>query len=302
MLSARALLYTEMVTAPAVIFGDKERLLGFSDVEHPVALQLGGSDPEQLAEATRIGAGFGYDEINLNVGCPSDRVQSGAFGACLMRDPGLVARCVEAMIAASDGVEITVKCRIGVDDQVPAVALRDFLAQVSGAGVRRFAVHARMAWLEGLSPKENRTIPPLDYALVAAVRDENPQLHISLNGGIGTLDEAAAHLDDGFAGVMIGRAAYHEPWATLSGADERLFGDAPRAGGEADVIEAMIEYTASRGAPVKTVGRHMLGLFNGKPGAKAWRRYLSEHMHLPDAGPHTLREAYQQMARHPAYA
>ncbi len=302
MLSKRALLYTEMVTAPAVIFGDKERLLGFSDVEHPVALQLGGSDPVQLAEATRIGAGFGYDEINLNVGCPSDRVQSGAFGACLMRDPALVARCVEAMIAASDGVEITVKCRIGVDDQVPTQALRDFLAQVSGAGVRRFTVHARMAWLEGLSPKENRTIPPLDYALVAAVRDENPQLHISLNGGIGTLDEAAAHLDGGFEGVMIGRAAYHEPWATLSQVDERLFGDAPRADGEAGVIEAMIEYTASRGAPVKTVGRHMLGLFNGKPGAKAWRRYLSEHMHLPDAGPHTLRDAYQQIARHPAYA
>jgi len=305
LLTRRALLYTEMLTAPAVIHGDRERLLGFSAQEHPVALQLGGSDPAQLAEAVRIACGFGYDEINLNVGCPSDRVQSGAFGACLMRDPALVAECVTAMGAASraaGGPEITVKCRIGVDDQVPALALRDFLRIVSGAGVSRFAIHARMAWLQGLSPKENRTVPPLDYDLVREIRAENPGLHLSLNGGIGTPGEAAAHLDEGFAGVMIGRTAYQEPWAMLSGVDERIFGTAPRTTTQREIVEAMADYAAQSDAPVRTVGRHMLGMFAGQPGAKVWRRYLSETMHLPEAGPQTLLDAMEAMQRRPAHA
>ncbi len=305
LLTRRALLYTEMVTAPAVVHGDRARLLGFSPEEHPVALQLGGSDPALLAEAVRIACDFGYDEINLNVGCPSDRVQNGAFGACLMREPELVARCVAAMRAASEGAggpEITVKCRIGVDVQEPESALRDFLRIVSAAGVSRFAVHARKAWLQGLSPKENRTVPPLDYALVRAVRDENPGLHVSLNGGIETLDAAAGHLADGFEGVMLGRAAYQSPGAVLSRVDERVFGDAPRPVDARAVVETMTAYTACAGVPVKSVGRHMLGLFAGQPGAKVWRRYLSEHMHLPDAGPHTLIEAFDAMARRPAHA
>ena len=305
LLTRHALLYTEMVTAPAVIHGDRARLLGFSPEEHPVALQLGGSDPLQLAEAVRIACDFGYDEINLNVGCPSDRVQNGAFGACLMREPGLVAECVSAMMAASEaagGPAITVKCRIGVDEQEPPVALRDFLRVVSAAGVSRFSVHARKAWLQGLSPKENRTIPPLDYDLVRMVRSENPGLHLSLNGGIDTLDAATAHLDDGFAGVMIGRAAYQNPWDMLSGVDERVFGAAPRDTDARAVVAAMAEYAGRVDAPVKSIGRHMLGLFTGKPGAKIWRRYLSEHMYLPDAGPHTLLDAMQAMEHRPAYA
>lgn len=298
LLSKNALLYSEMVTAPAIIFGDRKRLLGFSPQEHPVALQLGGSDPAQLSDAVRIAVDFGYDEINLNVGCPSDRVQSGAFGACLMRTPDLVARCVEAMRVASDaagGPDITVKCRIGVDEQEPAVALRTFISMVSGAGVTRFAVHARMAWLEGLSPKENRTVPPLDYPLVREIREENPALHVSLNGGIETLDQAVGHLENGFAGVMIGRAAYHDPWSILADADERVFGATPRGTTVFEVVEAMSEYAARSDAPVKAIGRHMLGLFSGRPGAKMWRRYLSENMHLPEAGPHTLLEALERV-------
>ncbi|MGL4280592.1 MAG: tRNA dihydrouridine(20/20a) synthase DusA, partial [Albidovulum sp.] len=209
-ISREALLYTEMVTAPAVIHGDRERLLGFDAGEHPVALQLGGSDPKELAEATRIAAGFGYDEINLNVGCPSDRVQSGCFGAVLMERPGLVADCVAAMIAASP-VEVTVKCRIGVDDQVPEEVLPDFLERIAAAGVTRVAIHARKAWLKGLSPKENRDIPPLDYPLVERMKAAFPQLHISVNGGITGLAQAEGFLAAGLDGVMIGRAAYHEP-------------------------------------------------------------------------------------------
>ena len=305
LLTRHALLYTEMVTAPAVIHGDRQRLLGFSPEEHPVALQLGGSDPVQLAEAVRIACDFGYDEINLNVGCPSDRVQSGAFGACLMRAPGLVADCVSAMIAASGaagGPEITVKCRIGVDEQEPSAALREFLRIVSGAGIARFSIHARKAWLQGLSPKQNRTVPPLDYDLVREVREENPALHISLNGGIGAIDDAARHLDDGFAGVMIGRAAYQEPWAMLSKVDERVFDAPPRDMDAREVVHAMADYAGHSEAPVKSIGRHMLGLFAGQYGAKIWRRYLSEHLFLPEAGPHTLIDALQAMERVPAHA
>ena len=291
-LSRHALLYTEMVTAQAVIHGDRERLIGFAAAEHPVALQLGGSDSEHLAEAVRIACDFGYDEINLNVGCPSDRVQSGAFGACLMRDPALVARCVNAMVAASTGPEITVKCRIGVDDQDPQIALREFVKQVSEAGVNSFAIHARKAWLDGLSPKENRSVPPLDYVLPRTIKAENPDLEIVLNGGIETIEQARQHLSDGFDGVMIGRAAYHDP-ENVVGAIDGLFDPAHRVD-VFDIVRQMADYAedqASLGVPLKAITRHMMGLFTGQRGAKLWRRHLSENAHLPNATPQVLFDA-----------
>ena len=284
-ISRHALLYTEMVTAPAVIHGDRDRLLGFDAVEHPVALQLGGSDPADLAEAARIAGDYGYDEVNLNVGCPSDRVQSGCFGAVLMERPGLVADCVAAMIAASP-VEVTVKCRIGVDDQVPEDVLPDFLETVAGAGVTRFAIHARKAWLQGLSPKENRDIPPLDYPLVLAMKRAFPALHISVNGGITTLDQAEAFLDAGLDGAMIGRAAYHDPYGILGAADARMFGAGPGPD-RFEVVERMRPYIARHletGGRLHQVTRHMLGLFHGQPGARSWRRILSEQANAPGAG------------------
>ena len=284
-ISDRALLYTEMVTAAAVIHGDRGRLLGFDAAEHPVALQLGGSDPAELAEAARIGAGFGYDEINLNVGCPSDRVQSGCFGAVLMERPGLVADCAAAMIAASP-VEVTVKCRIGVDDQIPEEVLPRFLKTVAAAGVTRFIIHARKAWLQGLSPKENREIPPLDYPLVRAMKRAFPHLHLSVNGGIATLAEARAFLGDGLDGVMFGRAAYHEPYEVLGFADAAIFGGAPGPG-RFEVVERMRPHIArhlAAGGRLHQVTRHMLGLFHGQPGARGWRRILSERANLPGAG------------------
>jgi len=288
-LTRHALLYTEMVTAEAVIRSDRARLLGFDSVEHPVALQLGGSEPQRLAEAARIGAEMGYDEINLNVGCPSDRVQSGRFGACLMREPMLVADCVAAMRAAVS-VPVTVKCRIGVDDQDPEAALRALVDACSAAGITTFAVHARKAWLEGLSPKENRDIPPLDYELVYRLKREKPALTIVINGGIATLDDVEAHLRH-VDGVMMGRAAYQTP-ALLADVDARFFG------GEAqkvdDAVEAYIAYVAQqshRGVPLNAITRHMLGLFNGRPGARLYRRYLSEHATKRGADAETLRTA-----------
>jgi tRNA-dihydrouridine synthase A len=274
-LTRRALLYTEMVTTGAVLHGDRERLLGYSDVEHPVALQLGGSDPADLAASARIGADLGYDEINLNVGCPSDRVQSGRFGACLMREPDLVAECMAAMIAAVD-VPVTLKCRIGVDDQEPRESLFDLVDKSAARGVKTFVVHARKAWLKGLSPKENRDIPPLDYELVAALKAERPDLTVVLNGGVASLDDAIAHLDR-FDGVMLGRAAYHEP-GLLGEVDRRVFGenDADVSGLEA--VEAYLPYVRdqlSRGVHLAAMTRHMLGLFHGRPGARAWRRILT---------------------------
>ncbi|PAU97324.1 tRNA dihydrouridine(20/20a) synthase DusA [Paracoccus salipaludis] len=276
LLSRRALLYTEMVTAPAVIHGDRARLLDYDAAEHPVALQLGGSDPAELREATRIAADWGYDEINLNVGCPSDRVQSGCFGAVLMKTPALVAECVAAMQAVSP-VEVTVKCRIGVDEQEPAEVLPLFLDTMVAAGVRRVTIHARKAWLQGLSPRENREIPPLDYPLVHAMKTAFPQLHLSINGGIGSLEAAARHLEV-MDGAMIGRAAYHEPWAILGGAD-RLWGDAPPFAEPAQAAMAMREVIARHleaGGRMHQVTRHMLGLFHGRPGARMWKRILSE--------------------------
>lgn len=276
LLSRRALLYTEMVTAPAVIHGDRGRLLDFDAGEHPVALQLGGADPGELREATRIAGDWGYDEVNLNVGCPSDRVQSGCFGAVLMKTPGLVADCVAAMQAVSP-VEVTVKCRIGVDDQNPAEILPVFLETMVAAGVRRITIHARKAWLQGLSPRENREIPPLDYPLVHAMKAAFPALHLSVNGGIGALDQASAHLSV-MDGVMIGRAAYHQPWDILGQAD-RLWGDAPPFSGPLDAAQAMRAVIARHletGGRMHQVTRHMLGLFHGRPGARSWKRILSE--------------------------
>jgi len=294
-MTRRALLYTEMVTAPAVIHGPRDRLLGHSDPEHPVALQLGGSDPAELAQAVRLAAPFGYDEINLNCGCPSDRVQSGCFGAVLMERPALVADCLRAMRAESP-VPVTVKCRIGVDDQDPETTLPDFLHHVAGAGVRHVIIHARKAWLQGLSPKENREIPPLDHALVLRMKAAFPGLTISLNGGVTTLSQARSLLDQGVDGVMIGRAAYHDPAATLIGADA-LWGDAFAPAPE-DVVRAMYPYIAGHlatGGRLHQVTRHMLGLFTGRPGARGWRRVLSEGASRPGAGLALLDAALAQV-------
>ena len=295
-MSARTLLYTEMVTAPALVRGDARHLLGFGPAEHPVAVQLGGSDPAELAQATAMCCDEGYDEVNLNVGCPSDRVQSGCFGAILMKQPVLVADCVAAMIAATR-VEVTVKCRIGVDDQVPEEVLPAFLETVSAAGVRRFTIHARKAWLEGLSPKENRDIPPLDYDLVLRMKREFPQLHISVNGGIDTLEQARGFLEAGLDGVMIGRAAYHTPGDILLGADEEIFGQPGRKTAE-QVVDEMRPYIARHlqaGGRLHNVTRHMLGLFAGRPGARGWRRVLSEGAPRPGAGLEVLDAALAQV-------
>lgn len=291
------MLYTEMVTAPALVRGGALHLLDHAAEEHPVALQLGGSEPGELAQAAALGAGAGYDEINLNVGCPSDRVQSGTFGAVLMKQPELVAECCAAMVGAVD-TEVTVKCRIGVDDQDVETVLPDFIERVSAVGVRRFTIHARKAWLQGLSPKENRDIPPLDYALVARMKERFPDLHISLNGGVETLDEAVDHLEAGFDGVMLGRAAYHRPAEILGAADRRVFGGkGPDRTGE-DAVKAMLPYIENHlisGGKLHQVTRHMLGLFAGQPGARAWRRVLSEGATKPGAGTALVEEALAQV-------
>jgi tRNA-dihydrouridine synthase A len=288
-LTRHALLYTEMVTAEAVIRGDRARLIGFDAREQPVALQLGGSEPARLAEAAKIGADFGYGEINLNVGCPSDRVQSGRFGACLMREPSLVAECMAAMRGVTN-VPVTVKCRLGVDDQNPEVSLRAMIASCASAGVTTFIVHARKAWLDGLSPKENRDVPPLDYDLVYRVKREHPELTIVVNGGIATLDEASRHLEHA-DGVMLGRAAYHTP-AMLADVDARFFGGAPVAFD--DAVAAYRDYVAEKledGVPLHPMTKHMLGLFNGRPGARLFRRHLSENATRPGAGIAVLDDA-----------
>lgn len=293
LLSRRALLYTEMVVAEAIIRGDRERLLGFDAAEHPVALQLGGSDPERLAEAARIGEGFGYDEINLNVGCPSDRVQSGTFGACLMKTPDLVADCVAAMKAAVS-VPVTVKCRIGVDDQDPEEALDALADRVFAAGADALWVHARKAWLEGLSPKENRDIPPLDYERVHRLKARMPHRFIGINGGLRTLDEAAAHLSRGLDGAMLGRVAYHEP-GLLAGVDARFYGEPAVAADWARVIEDMAAHAGrhiAQGGRLAHVTRHMTGLFHGLPGARRWRQILSNEATAPGAGPEVLHRAF----------
>jgi tRNA-dihydrouridine synthase A len=292
LLGPNALLYTEMVTAAAIRHGDADRLLHFNDAEHPVALQLGGSDPQLLAAATALGASHGYDEININVGCPSDRVQSGQFGACLMAEPRTVADCFRAMQAETD-VPVTVKTRIGIDDHDSDDFLRSFVDTVAGAGCRKFVIHARVAILEGLSPKENRTIPPLNYERVYRLKEDRPELEIVLNGGltdIAGVETALRHVD----GVMIGRQAYHAPYflAEL----EHHFDPQQPLPARSEIVEKMLPYIESvrrAGEPLNRVSRHMLGLFAGQPGARTWRRYISEHAHRDGAGGEVLIEALQ---------
>ncbi len=296
LLSRQTLLYTEMVTAPALVRGGALHLLDHDPVEHPVALQLGGSDPEELAKAARLGAEAGYDEINLNCGCPSDRVQSGTFGAVLMKDPARVADCVAAMCDTVN-VEVTVKCRIGVDDQDPEIVLPDFLARSADAGCERVTIHARKAWLQGLSPKENRDIPPLDYDLVHRMKRQFPNLHISINGGIASLAEARKHLDAGLDGVMIGRAAYHQPADILCAADPEIYGIG-QATDPPTVVRRMLPYIDAHltaGGRLHQIARHMLGLFAGRPGARAWRRALSEGAVRDGAGPELVEAALAQV-------
>ncbi|WP_029353767.1 tRNA dihydrouridine(20/20a) synthase DusA [Bosea sp. 117] len=294
-LSRRARLYTEMVTANAVIFGDRDRLIGFAEAEHPVAVQLGGSDPEALAKAARICADHGYDEINLNVGCPSDRVQGGNFGACLMRDPALVAACVAAM-KAQVAIPVTVKCRIGVDEQDPEPALDALADAVLAAGADALVVHARKAWLQGLSPKENRDIPPLDYDRVYRLKRRLPGVPVGINGGIATIEQMRAHLEH-VDGVMLGRAAYQDPGILLE-VDPELFGEpAPHADAFA-AVEAFEPYIAAHlaaGGRLHDVTRHMLGLFTGRPGARGYRRRLAIEGVKPEAGLNVLRAAVDEV-------
>ncbi|ADH88196.1 TIM-barrel protein, yjbN family [Ancylobacter novellus DSM 506] len=296
-LSRRARLYTEMVTANAVIFGDRERLIGFSDAEHPVAVQLGGSDPAALAKAAAICADWGYAEVNLNVGCPSDRVQGGNFGACLMRSPALVADCVAAM-KAEVSIPVTVKCRIGVDEQDPEAALDALADAVLAAGADALIVHARKAWLEGLSPKENRDIPPLDYGRVHRLKQRLPHVPISINGGIASLEEAQAqlaHVD----GVMLGRAAYHQPELLLR-VDSLFFGEADPHEDAFAAVEAFEPHIAAHlatGGRLHDITRHMLGLFTGRPGARAFRRRLAIDGVKADAGLDVLRAAVDEVRR-----
>ncbi|NKN39846.1 tRNA dihydrouridine(20/20a) synthase DusA [Agrobacterium sp. a22-2] len=291
-LTAHALLYTEMIVAEAIIRGNRDRLLGFEAAEHPVALQLGGSEPARLAEAVRIAADYGYDEINLNVGCPSDRVQAGTFGACLMREPQTVADCVAAMKAVAR-VPVTVKCRIGVDDQQPETVLPDFIARMADARADAVWIHARKAWLQGLSPKENRDIPPLDYALVHAMKQQNPTLFLGINGGIDTLEAAAEHLTI-MDGVMLGRAAYHNA-TLLTGVDKKIYGAAAAKPDWAAIRDAMMAYAQRHiesGGRLVHVTRHMVGLFQGFAGARRYRQILSSQATGANAGPEVIAEAF----------
>ncbi len=281
MLSSQALLYSEMVVADAVIHGNREYLLGFNEREHPVALQIGGCDPIKLAQAAKIGADYGYTEINLNVGCPSDRVQAGRFGASLMAEPELVAECFAAMQEVVD-IPVTIKCRVGIDEQVPQEILPHFLKTISAAGCKHFIIHARKAWLKGLSPKENRTVPPLEYDLARDMKTEFAHLTLVLNGGLQTLEQAKTEMptSDGnvMDGVMLGRAAYHNPWI-LSRVDEVFFGAAPNQTTRDDVVQNLIAYaeqTEATDPTVKALTRHIMGLFHGEKGARLWRRCLSE--------------------------
>lgn len=298
LLSPNARLYTEMVTAAALTHGNVEKLLTFDAAEHPVALQLGGSDPRMMADAAILGANAGYDEININVGCPSDRVQSGQFGACLMGNPDTVANCFSEMSSAID-IPVTVKTRIGIDDKDSYKFLCEFVERLRMAGCKTFIVHARIAILQGLSPKDNRTVPPLDYDRVYRLKQEMPELQIVLNGGIASIDQVMQHLDH-VDGVMIGRQAYHDPYF-LAELEKTLSGDKDwRAPSRHEVIEMMIHYIErqmSAGADLKHITRHMLGLFAGQPGARAWRRHLSENAHLPGAGIEVLRQALDKMPK-----
>jgi len=296
LLSARAFLYTEMVTAEAVLYGDRERVLGFDPVEHPVGLQLGGSEPGKLAEAAKISAAHGYDEINLNIGCPSDRVRSGRFGACLMAEPDLVADCVGAMGEAVS-VPVTVKCRVGIDDQDAEESLDRFIDTVAEAGCATFIVHARKAWLDGLSPKENRDVPPLDHDRVHRLKTRRPDLAIIINGGIASLAEAQPHLEH-LDGVMLGRAAYADPYL-LAAVDQALYGantEPPSRDEVLDQFMLYVERELARGARFNAMTRHILGLYHGQPRARAFRRHLAENAHLDSAGLEVLEAARRVVA------
>ena len=291
LLSRHTVLYTEMLTTAALLNGDRERFLAYHPSEHPLALQLGGSDPQQLADCARLAAEAGYDEVNLNVGCPSKRVQSGRFGACLMKEPALVAECVHAMCDAVT-LPVTVKTRIGVDGQDSYEALVDFVGTVSAAGCAAWIVHARKAWLKGLSPKENREIPPLDYGVVNRLKQDFPNLEIIVNGGIQSLQDVGVHLNK-LDGVMMGREAYRNPYL-LSHADALFFGDEHPIPSRHEIIEAVVPYVTSQvqtGMPLSRMTRHLLGLFQGLPGAKKWRRHLSENAPNRDAGVEVLQHA-----------
>ena len=291
-LTRQALLYTEMVTAEAILHGKRDRLLAFDPSEHPVALQLGGSDPARLAAAAEIGASFGYDEINFNCGCPSNRVQSGRFGACLMAEPDLVAQCVRAMRAAVK-IPVTVKCRIGIDDQDSEADFQRFIDTVADAGCATFIVHARKAWLQGLSPKENREVPPLDHARVFRLKAALPDLDIILNGGLETWQQIEAALGN-VDGVMLGRVAYQRPYDVLAGVDRRLFGLDVETPSRRAVLEGLMPYVAAQldaGEKLASITRHVLGLYHGTPGGRQFRRHLSERAHKPGAGIAVLREA-----------
>ncbi|TRA90929.1 tRNA dihydrouridine(20/20a) synthase DusA [Rhizobium rhizogenes] len=299
-LSKRALLYTEMIVADAIIHGQRDRLLNYHTQEHPVALQLGGSDPVKLSEAVRIAGDYGYDEINLNVGCPSDRVQSGTFGACLMREPEIVAQCVTAMKAVAK-VPVTVKCRIGVDDQEPEAVLPDFLSRVVAAGADAVWIHARKAWLQGLSPKENREVPPLDYDLVYRMKRENPDIFIGINGGISDLDQASLHLQH-MDGVMLGRAAYHNT-SILADVDHSIYGEEARQADWMGLRDAMMAYAAdyiAAGGRLNHVTRHMVGLFQGMTGARRFRQILSSDATRPGAGTEVIEAAFAAVDFNPA--
>lgn len=296
-LTKHTLLYTEMVTANAIIHGKRDYLIGFNAAEHPLALQIGGSEPDKLAEASKIGEDFGYDEININIGCPSDRVQSGRFGACLMAEPDLVAECFSAMTEAID-IPVTVKCRLGIDDQNLNETLPEFIEKVSAAGCQHFIIHARKAWLKGLSPKENRDVPPLDYDLVQKIKRQYPALDIVLNGGLKTIEEAqTAAL--GLDGVMFGRAAYHDPWI-LTGIDAAFYGEAVKPMKREDILHDLIAYAETvqkTDRTTKALIRHIMGLYAGQPGARLWRRTLSENLSsgmLPSQIIHSGFEALQK--------
>lgn len=300
-ITRHALLYTEMVNAEAIIHGPRERLLSYSEAEHPIALQLGGSDPEALGEATRIAADYGYDEINLNVGCPSDRVQKGRFGACLMREPETVRASMEA-IAAAANAQVSVKCRIGVDDMDDEAGLSEFIDHVAKSGVKMFIIHARKAWLKGLSPKQNREIPPLNYERVYRMKAARPDLTIILNGGVETIDQAKAHLEM-VDGVMIGRAAYQTPMV-LSDVDHQIFGAKTEVKTAHQIAEAMqpyIEAELQKGTRLHHITRHMLGLFHGQPGARQFRRILSEEANRDGADLSTYNSALTALHPEPMF-
>ncbi len=296
LISRHALLYTEMITTGAVLHGDTHRLLRFDQSEHPVALQLGGGDPAELAACAAIAREYGYDEINLNVGCPSNRVRTGRFGACLMADPGLVGRCVAAMNGAA-GVPVTVKCRVGIDERDSYDDLRRFVETVAAAGCGVFIVHARKAWLSGLSPKQNREVPPLDYAAIHRLKDDHPQLCVVVNGGVTSAAEAAAQLGR-VDGVMIGREAYRNPFV-LAAVERRVIGGAGPAPTRQSIVADYVAYVRrqlAEGVPVHRMTRHMLGLFQGVPGARAWRRHLSENAYQSGAGASVIEEAAARVA------